>query len=72
MSGVSCNPVQAVESANLIVSNLDSGAIVAHVVPTIQKLAQGDWFTARVSACGLFATAYKRMSDPHAKGTLRS
>lgn len=63
---------KAVESANTIISNLDSAAIVVHVVPVIQKLAQGDWFTARVSACGLFAIAYKRITDPHAKGTLRS
>ena len=25
-----------------------------------QRLATGDWFTSRVSACGLLATAYRR------------
>lgn len=28
----------------------------------LQRLASGDWFTARVSACGLFAVAYPRAS----------
>lgn len=26
----------------------------------LQRLAQGEWFTARVSACGLFSVAYQR------------
>lgn len=29
-----------------------------------QRLAQGEWFTSRVSACGLFAVAYPRCSVP--------
>ena len=33
----------------------------------MQRLATGEWFTSRVSACGLFATAY-----PRATPTLRS
>jgi serine/threonine-protein phosphatase 2A regulatory subunit A len=28
--------------------------------PFSQRLAQGEWFTSRVSACGLFAVAYSR------------
>lgn len=28
----------------------------------MQRLAQGEWFTSRVSACGLFAVAYPRCS----------
>ena len=32
-----------------------------------QRLATGDWFTSRVSACGLLATAYRR-----APSTLRA
>ena len=32
-----------------------------------QRLATGDWFTSRVSACGLLATAYRR-----GPGTLRA
>ena len=31
----------------------------------LQRLASGEWFTSRVSACGLFATAYARASPAH-------
>ena len=27
-----------------------------------QRLASGDWFTARVSACGMFAVAFEKCS----------
>jgi serine/threonine-protein phosphatase 2A regulatory subunit A len=33
-----------------------------YVVLHLQRLAQGEWFTSRVSACGLFAVAYPRCS----------
>jgi serine/threonine-protein phosphatase 2A regulatory subunit A len=36
----------------------------------LQRLAEGDWFTARVSACGLFAVAYPR-ATPSLKSDLR-
>jgi serine/threonine-protein phosphatase 2A regulatory subunit A len=32
---------------------------VCHSV-VLQRLSQGEWFTSRVSACGLFAVAYTR------------
>jgi HEAT repeat protein len=31
----------------------------------LQRLATGEWFTSRVSACGLFAVAYARASPQH-------
>lgn len=31
-----------------------------------QRLAAGDWFTARVSACGVFAAAYPKVRTAHA------
>lgn len=36
----------------------------------VQRLATTDWFTSRVSACGLFATAYPR-SPSHLRADLR-
>lgn len=36
-----------------------------------QRLAQGEWFTSRVSACGLFAVAYPR-ATPAQRTELRS
>lgn len=62
---------KAVESACGVIRGLGPQAVSEHVVPMIQKLAQGDWFTAKVSACGLFATAYSRLADPGAKAALR-
>ena len=38
-------------------------------VPLLKRLATGDWFTSRTSACGLFAVCYSR-SSPSTKGTL--
>ena len=29
-------------------------------LPAMQRLATGEWFTSRISACGLFAGAYAR------------
>lgn len=63
---------QAVESACLVIAGLDNATVVEHVLPVIQKLTQDSWFTARVSACGLFAAAYARLSDEPSKTTLRS
>lgn len=36
----------------------------------LQRLATTDWFTSRLSACGLFATAYPR-SPSHLRADLR-
>lgn len=63
---------QAVESACLVIQGLDNASVVEHVLPVIQKLTQDDWFTARVSACGLFAAAYSRLTDEPSKTTLRT
>ena len=37
----------------------------------MQRLAGGQWFTSRVSACGLFATAYGK-ATPSMRGQLRT
>jgi serine/threonine-protein phosphatase 2A regulatory subunit A len=55
-----------------VIKGLSSDETVEHALPVIQRLTQGDWFTARVSACGLFSAAYARLTDPAAKATLRS
>ncbi|CAD7945122.1 unnamed protein product [Amoebophrya sp. A120] len=33
------------------------------VLPTLVKLSQAEWFTARLSVCGLFAAVYARVSE---------
>lgn len=37
----------------------------------MQKLASGEWFTSRVSACGLFAVGYQK-ADATTHGELRT
>lgn len=50
---------------------LDSANIVDKVLPVIHGLTEGDWFTSRISACGLIPVAYSRVSDEQAKSDLR-
>lgn len=64
--------LQAIESAGAVIRGLDSSTVVEHAVPLVQRLTQGDWFTARVSACGLFAVTYAQAGDASARATLRS
>jgi len=52
---------KAVESACAVIRALDGALVAEHVVPVVQRLTTGDWFTGRVSACGLFAAAYSRL-----------
>ena len=33
-------------------------------MPLVKRLSTGDWFTARTSACGLFAVCYARVGSP--------
>jgi serine/threonine-protein phosphatase 2A regulatory subunit A len=35
-----------------------------HFLPLVKRLATGDWFTSRTSACGLFSVCYPRVSEP--------
>ena len=37
------------------------------IVPMIKRLAEGDWFTSRVSACSLFAPAYPKIGSAEKK-----
>ena len=34
-----------------------------HYIEMLKRLSGGDWFTSRVSSCGLFATAYAKVAD---------
>lgn len=52
---------KAVESANKVIKSLSADAVIKSVLPVVERLTRGDWFTARVSACGLFASAYAQL-----------
>ncbi|XP_078593601.1 serine/threonine-protein phosphatase 2A 65 kDa regulatory subunit A beta isoform-like isoform X2 [Branchiostoma floridae x Branchiostoma japonicum] len=54
---------KAVESLRKIAGDHSSADLEAHFVPLVKRLAQGDWFTSRTSACGLFSVPYPRVSS---------
>uniref|UniRef100_A0A8C9A7T0 Protein phosphatase 2 scaffold subunit Abeta n=1 Tax=Prolemur simus TaxID=1328070 RepID=A0A8C9A7T0_PROSS len=54
---------RAVESLRQISQEHTPIALEAHFVPLVKRLASGDWFTSRTSACGLFSVCYPRASN---------
>lgn len=52
---------KAVESLRNIASQHSPVDLEEHFVPLVQRLASGDWFTSRTSACGLFSVCYPRV-----------
>jgi len=53
-----------VESLNKLVPKLPKPDVTSKFIPMLKRLANGDWFTTRVSATGLFAAVYQHVSDP--------
>jgi len=51
---------------------MSAGHITEHFVPLLIRLATGDWFTSRTSACGLFGSAYARTEDQKLRAELRA
>jgi len=62
---------KAVESLRTISAQHSVADLEAHFVPLVKRLASGDWFTSRTSACGLFSVCYPRVSTT-IRGDLRS
>lgn len=58
---------KAVESLRTISAQHSPADLEAHFVPLVTRLASGDWFTSRTSACGLFSVCYPRV-NPKFKG----
>ncbi|XP_046608229.1 serine/threonine-protein phosphatase 2A 65 kDa regulatory subunit A alpha isoform isoform X2 [Neodiprion virginianus] len=54
---------KAVESLRNIASQHSPANLEAYFVRLVQRLAAGDWFTSRTSACGLFSVCYTRVSS---------
>lgn len=54
---------KAVESLRIVAAQHSAADLEAHVVPTLQTLVSGDWFTSRTSACALFSVCYPRVSQ---------
>lgn len=51
----------AVTSIITVASQMTPAAVAEHCVPTAKRLALKEWFTARISACGLLAPLYSRL-----------
>ncbi|XP_019624261.1 PREDICTED: serine/threonine-protein phosphatase 2A 65 kDa regulatory subunit A alpha isoform-like isoform X3 [Branchiostoma belcheri] len=62
---------KAVESLRKIAADHSTADLEAHFVPLVKRLASGDWFTSRTSACGLFSVPYPRVSS-QVKAELRT
>ncbi|KAI8973007.1 armadillo-type protein [Pilobolus umbonatus] len=54
---------KAVESMNKIVRLLNSTQTTHYFLPLLKRLANAEWFTGRISACGLFAAGYAKCTD---------
>ncbi len=63
---------KAVEAISTISRAMNSENVLKHVVPLVRRLANGDWFTSRISAAGLFAVTYPRADDSVKKLLRRS
>ncbi|RSH92978.1 hypothetical protein EHS25_008426 [Saitozyma podzolica] len=61
---------KASDSISKVSALLTPAQIESHFLPLVRRLAQGDWFTSRTSACALFASAYPNAS-PEAQGEMR-
>lgn len=51
------------ESLCKIAEALPNGVFEESFYQLVVRLAGGDWFTSRVSACGLFPVTYPRVSN---------
>ncbi|KAK4639261.1 protein phosphatase 2A structural subunit [Podospora bellae-mahoneyi] len=54
---------KAVESLNKICVDLDAHQIEEYFIPLVFRLSKADWFTSKVSACGLYASPYAKVSE---------
>ncbi|CAN0050913.1 unnamed protein product [Scytosiphon promiscuus] len=61
---------KAVESACVVIGLMQGGQ--QEVADMVTRLSTGDWFTAKVSACGLFTAAYKHISEHDQRTLLRA
>ncbi|VAI16872.1 unnamed protein product [Triticum turgidum subsp. durum] len=59
-----CVRDKAVESLCRIGAQMKENDIVDYFIAVVKRLAAGEWFTARVSSCGLFHIAYPSATDP--------
>ncbi|RDY03696.1 Serine/threonine-protein phosphatase 2A 65 kDa regulatory subunit A beta isoform, partial [Mucuna pruriens] len=59
-----CVRDKSVESLCRVGAQMREQDLVEHFIPLVKRLAAGEWFTARVSSCGLFHIAYPSAPEP--------
>lgn len=57
-------PLQAVESLNKICGDLSPNQVEQYFIPLTIRLSKADWFTSKVSGCGLYTAPYSKVSPP--------
>ncbi|KAK3044053.1 Polyamine N-acetyltransferase 1, partial [Coniosporium uncinatum] len=55
---------KAVESLNKICAELSQPQVEEYFFPLVGRLSKADWFTSKISACGLYEVPYTRVSAP--------
>ncbi|KAH7037828.1 armadillo-type protein [Microdochium trichocladiopsis] len=55
---------KAVESLNKICDALSAQQVEEYFIPLTVRLSKADWFTSKVSGCGLYTAPYKKVSPP--------
>eukprot|EP01045_Picozoa_sp_COSAG04_P027304 COSAG04_NODE_3969_length_2389_cov_2.134061_1_plen_606_part_00 len=63
---------KAVQMLCTVGEQIPAEHVVEHYAEMLRRLASGDWFTSRVSSCGLFPVAYAKLDDAAAKAQLRA
>lgn len=54
---------KTVESINKIAKQVSNTQIEHYFLPLLKRLANGDWYTSKTSACGLFAVCYDNCNN---------
>ncbi|CUT98928.1 Serine:threonine protein phosphatase 2A 65 kDa [Echinococcus multilocularis] len=54
---------KAVDTLRSLAGSFSAQALETHFIPMIERLATAEWFTSRISACGLYSAVYKRVSS---------
>ncbi|CAO3653378.1 unnamed protein product [Mucor hiemalis] len=62
---------KAVNSMNKNVSVLNASQITHYFLPLLKRLSSAEWFTGRISACGLYAAGYAKCT-PEQQNDLRT
>lgn len=61
---------KAVDSLNVVAQDLSDDQILNEFIPLIEHLATADWFSSKVSSCGLFKAVIVRVKDDTLRNNL--